>query len=210
MTSAPPPRSSRAPRRALAAATVCGPLGAALALVAAGQVWSGTTTSFAGGTLPVSATGSDITGLPSALALVGLAALVAVFAVRRAVRTLVAGLLALCGAGTVAAALRGAGDHGALTEKAARASGLTEGAIDAVHVSAWPYVSAAGGALLLIAGLLALVHGRRWPSMTAGGRYERGTSRPRPEAGPAPLDPERPEDLWKALDRGEDPTHGTP
>lgn len=189
---------------------VCGPLGAALALVAAGQVWSETTTSFAKGTLPVSATGSDITGLPSALALVGLAALVAVFAVRRAARTTVAALLTLCGAGTVAAAVRGAGDHGALAEKAAQASGLTDGAIDAVHVSLWPYVSAAGGVLLLLAGLLALVHGRSWPSMAAGGRYERGVRRPRRDNRPAPVDPDRPEDLWKALDRGEDPTHGTP
>lgn len=189
---------------------LCGPLGAALALVAAGQVWSETTTSFAQGTLPVSVTGSDITGLPSALALVGLAALVAVFAVRRAVRAVVAGLLALCGAGTIAAAVQGAGDHGALTEKAAQASGLTDGVIDAVHVSAWPYVSAAGGVLLLLAGLLALAYGRRWPSMAAGGRYERGTGRPRRENRAAPVDPDRPEDLWKALDRGEDPTHGTP
>jgi uncharacterized membrane protein (TIGR02234 family) len=211
VTSAPPPRTSRAPRRALAAALLSGPLGAALALVAAGQVWSETTTSFAQGTLPVSATGSDITGLPSALALVGLAALLAVFAVRRAVRAVVAGLLALSGAGTVAAAVIGAGDHGALTEKAAEASGLARSTVDAVHVSAWPYVSAVGGALLLLAGLLALGYGRRWPSMASSTRYERTPRRPRRENGAAPVvDPDRPEDLWKALDRGEDPTHGTP
>jgi uncharacterized membrane protein (TIGR02234 family) len=209
VTSAPPPRTSRTPRRALAAALLSGPLGAALALVAAGQVWSETTTSFAQGTLPVSATGSDITGLPSAFALVGLAALLAVFAVRRAVRVVVAGLLALSGAGTVAAALDGAGDHAALTEKAAQASGLAEGAIDAIQVSAWPYVSTAGGVLLLVAGLLALAYGRHWPSMAGSSRYER-TGRPRHQAAPPPVDPDRPEDLWKALDRGEDPTRGTP
>lgn len=209
MTSAPPPRTSRTPRRALAAALLSGPLGAALALIAAGQVWSETTTTFAGGTLPVTATGSDITGLPSAFALAGLAALVAVFAVRRAIRVVVAGLLALSGAGTVAAAVAGARDHAALTEKAARASGLTDGAIDAVQVSAWPWISTAGGALLLLAGLLALVYGRRWPSMAGTGRYERGTRAARRDA-PPPVDPDRPEDLWKALDRGEDPTHGTP
>ncbi|MYV65334.1 TIGR02234 family membrane protein, partial [Streptomyces sp. SID2131] len=39
-----------------------------------------------------------------------------------------------------------------------------------------------------------------------GGRYERAGA---PRAGrkaPAATDPDRPEDLWKALDRGEDPT----
>lgn len=44
------------------------------------------------------------------------------------------------------------------------------------------------------------------------GRYERdGTPRaprtPRPAKATAPaVDPDRPEDIWKALDRGEDPT----
>lgn len=211
MNSPPVPRTSRAPRRALAAALLCGPLGAALTLVAAGQVWSESTTTFARGTLPVSVTGSDITGLPSALALVGLAALLAVFAVRRAARVVVAALLAGCGAGTGAAAFAGAGDRTALTEAAGQASGLAEGALGAVTVSAWPYVSIAGGALLLLTGLLALAYGRGWPSMAASSRYERGTRRAaRGVSGPAPVDPDRPEDLWKALDRGEDPTQGTP
>ncbi|MET9968515.1 TIGR02234 family membrane protein, partial [Streptomyces sp. NPDC006356] len=70
--------------------------------------------------------------------------------------------------------------------------------------TAWPYVAAVGGALILLAGLLALRYGRLWPGMS--GRYERnGTPRPRRRA-PAAADPDRPEELWKALDRGEDPT----
>lgn len=40
------------------------------------------------------------------------------------------------------------------------------------------------------------------------GRYERdGTPRPRKAR---PVDPDRPEDIWKALDRGEDPTGPDP
>ncbi|MFR9675136.1 TIGR02234 family membrane protein [Streptomyces sp. TR06-5] len=210
MTSAPPPRSARAPRRALALALLCGAVGAALALVAAGQVWSNGTTSFAGGTLPVSVTGSEVTGLPGALALVGLAALVAVFAVRRTLRAVVAALLALSGIGTLVAALAGAGDRDALRESASRAGGLADGAVDAVHVSAWPYVSAVGGLLLLVAGVLALAQGRHWPSMASGSRYERNQRGPRRDTARPAVDPDRPEDLWKALDRGEDPTHGTP
>ncbi|WP_314172789.1 TIGR02234 family membrane protein [Streptomyces winkii] len=201
---------ARAARRALAPALLCGAAGAALALLADGQVWSHATASFAQGGLPVKAEGGDVTGLPSALALVGLAALVAVFAVRRAGRVLVAALLALCGTGTLAAGLLGADGTDALKQKAAEASGLARTGIEAVHVSAWPYVSAGGGALLLLAGVLALRYGPAWPSMSGSTRYER-TERPsrRPRGGAgAPVDPDRPEDLWKALDRGEDPTGG--
>ena len=194
---------ARSGRRSLAIALLCGALGAAVALLASRQGWSEGTATVAGGDFPLSATGSDVTGVPAALAIVGLAALVAVFAVRRAGRFLVAALLALSGAGTVAAALLGASDSSALDDKAAQASGDTAATVDSMSHTAWPYVAAVGGVLLLLAGLLALRYGRLWPAMS--GRYERdGAPRPR-KARPAP-DPDRPEEMWKALDRGEDPT----
>lgn len=199
---------ARAARRALGLALLCGALGAALALVAAGQVWSRAEASFAQGSLPVSAKGSQVTGLPSALALVGLAALVAVFAVRRTARYIVSSLLTLCGLGTLLSALFGADDTAALNDKAAQTSGIAGSTIDAVDLSGWPYVSVAGGALLVVAGLLALRYGSTWPSMSGSSRYERNERRPRRAA--RPVDPDRPEDLWKALDRGEDPTGAEP
>lgn len=208
------PAPSRAPRRALGVALLCGAAGAAVALVASGQVWSEATTTFAQSRLPVEVKGSEVTGLPSALALVGLAALVAVFAVRRAGRLVVAALLTLCGLGTAVSALLGARDTSALTEKASEAAGIAHAGVEAVHVHLWPYLSAAGGILLLFAGLLALGYRRSWPSMSGTSRYERtpggrsGQGRP-PKAPPA-VDPDRPEDLWKALDRGEDPTGDRP
>ncbi|GHB30890.1 membrane protein [Streptomyces viridiviolaceus] len=208
VTAVPHPRSqaagpARAGRRSLALALLCGALGAAVALLATRQEWSEGTATVAGGAFPLTAKGSDVTGVPAALAIVGLAALVAVFAVRRAGRFAVAALLALCGAGTVAAALLGASDSSALDDKAAKAAGDTSATVDALSHTAWPYVAAVGGVLLLLAGLLALRYGRLWPSMS--GRYERGgTARPRRRA--PSVDPDRPEDLWKALDRGEDPT----
>jgi uncharacterized membrane protein (TIGR02234 family) len=183
-------------------ALLCGALGAAVALLSSRQGWSAGTVTVAGGSFPLDVKGSDVTGVPAALAVVGLAALVAVFAVRRAGRYLVSALLALSGAGTVAAALLGAGDSSALDEKAAQASGNTSATAAALTHTAWPYIAAFGGVLLLLAGLLALRYGRLWPAMS--GRYERdGTPRPRRVR---PVDPDRPEDLWKALDRGEDPT----
>ncbi|WP_086561945.1 TIGR02234 family membrane protein [Streptomyces africanus] len=208
VTAAPHPRSeaagsARAGRRSLAVALLCGALGAAVALLATRQRWAEGTATVAGGAFPLTAKGSDVTGVPAALAVVGLAALVAVFAVRRAGRFVVAGLLALSGAGIVAAALLGASDSAALDEQAAQASGDTSASVDTLSHTAWPYVAAVGGVLILLAGLLALRYGRLWPAMS--GRYERGgTPQPRRKA-PA-VDPDRPEDLWKALDRGEDPT----
>ncbi|GGQ47644.1 TIGR02234 family membrane protein [Streptomyces flaveolus] len=208
VTAVPHPRTpaagpARAGRRSLAAALLCGALGAAVALLATRQEWSEGTATVAGGAFPLTAKGSDVTGVPAALAIVGLAALVAVFAVRRAGRFAVAAVLALSGAGTVAAALAGASDSSALDDKAAEAAGDTSATVDALSHTAWPYVAAVGGVLLLLAGLLALRYGRLWPAMS--GRYERdGTPRPRRKA--QTVDPDRPEDLWKALDRGEDPT----
>ncbi|MET7602220.1 TIGR02234 family membrane protein [Streptomyces avermitilis] len=211
VTAVPTPRSeaaepARSGRRSLAVALLCGALGAAVALLSSRQGWAAGTVAVAGGDFPLTAKGSDVTGVPAALAIVGLAALVAVFAVRSAGRLLVAALLALSGAGTIVAALLGVSDSAALDEKAAQASGDTSATAEALTHTAWPYVAVAGGALLLLAGLLALRYGRLWPAMS--GRYERdGTPRPRQARR---VDPDRPEDLWKALDRGEDPTGPDP
>ena len=141
--------------------------------------------------------------MPAALAIVGLAALVAVFAVRRAGRFLVAALLALSGAGIVAAALLGATDSSALDEQAAQASGDTSATVARPRPHRLAVRRRGRRRLILLAGLLALRYGRLWPAMS--GRYERyGAPRAR-AAGPV-VDPDRPEDIWKALDRGEDPT----
>ncbi|RSS41178.1 TIGR02234 family membrane protein [Streptomyces sp. WAC05858] len=198
--------AARGRRSSLAIALLAGALGAALVLLATSRKWAEGTASVAQGSLPQSANGDDITGLPGALAIVGLAALVAIFAVRRLGRGAVSALLALSGAGIVVSSALGATDKAALEEKASKVSGLTHSPIHDVAYTPWPWVAAAGGVLLLLAGVLALGYGRHWPAMS--GRYERagtvGRARTR-RGGPAP-DPDRPEELWKALDRGEDPT----
>jgi uncharacterized membrane protein (TIGR02234 family) len=211
-------------RRSLAAALLLGAAGAAVVLIASGQTWAEGTAAVGGGSVPLEAAGRDVTGVPAALAVVGLAALVAIFAVRRAGRLLVSLLLALSGAGAVTSAFLGVSDSSALDEKARQTTGDTAAAVDAVSHTAWPYVTAAGSALILLAGLLALRYARHWPAMS--GRYERDSSgapvrpgapgrsgghdrtaaRGRPARRTPVVDPDRPEDLWKALDRGEDPT----
>ncbi|WP_079032125.1 TIGR02234 family membrane protein [Streptomyces specialis] len=198
-------------RRTLAVALLSGAAGAAVVLISAGQTWGEAETAVAGAELPVTASGSAVSGLPSALALVGLASLVAVFAVRRTGRAVVASVLALSGAGAIGAALLGSGDTDALEANAAEAMGLTQAAVTGVSHTGWPWLSALGGLLLLCAGLLALSYGQQWPAMS--GRYERPGRRPvagRRTAGAGTAggatDPDRPEDIWRALDRGEDPT----
>ncbi|WP_371615437.1 TIGR02234 family membrane protein [Streptomyces sp. NBC_00454] len=192
-------------RRSVAVALLLGTLGATVVLLASGRVWARGTAAFGGGSLPLSADGQSVTGLPAALAIVGLAALVAVFAVRGKGRLLVSALLALSGLGAAAAALVNADGRQALDAAAARTTADTAAHVAGLTHTAWPYVTAGGAALILVAGLLALRFGRAWPAM--GGRYERdGSAKPRTAA---VVDPDRPEDLWKALDRGEDPT-GTP
>jgi uncharacterized membrane protein (TIGR02234 family) len=206
-TAEPAARAAAGRRRSVAAALLSGAVGAALVLLAGGRTWAEGTVAVLQSSVTKQASGQDINGLPDALAVVGLAALVAVFAVRGVWRTVVAALLALSGAGVAAGAVAGASDTAALEEKAAKANGLTHAAIDNVTHTAWPWVAFAGGVLLLLAGLLALRYGRHWPAMSS--RYEReGTPRPRRTRAAAP-DPERPEELWKALDRGEDPTRDT-
>lgn len=200
----------RAALRTLAVALPCGALGASLVLLAAGKTWMRGTAAFGQGHLAVHATGGQTTALPGALALVGLAALVAVFAVRRVGRYLVSALLTLSGLGVIVAVLARHGDTGAVDDAAATATGLTHATATHTAATSWPLVCALGGLLLLVAGLLALRYGHAWPAMSS--RYDRaGGKRParvRAAAAAPAVDPDRAEDLWKALDRGEDPTQG--
>jgi uncharacterized membrane protein (TIGR02234 family) len=212
VTALPPPRTEppaapRPERRSLALMLLLTVLGAAVVLIATGQTWARGTVAFQSTLLKVSATGSETSGLPAALALVGLASAVAVFAVRGVARSVLGLLLALAGAGAVASALVAATGTGALDDRAARAVGLTRATASGVSHSGWPWAAALGGVLLLLAGLLVVARGRNWPGMSS--RYEApgasGASAPTRRARATP-DPESPADLWKALDRGEDPT----
>lgn len=219
---APGPGTPAAParrrgRRSLAGALALVVVGAVLVLVAAGETWARGTVSLDAASIRVSVTGGDVTGAPAALALVGLAALIAVFAFRGAARYAMGALIMLAGAGAAFTAVDGRDGGAALDAKAARAVGLAHTAAHGVSHSAWPWISALGGVLVLLAGVLALVRGRSWPGMSS--RYDapgagpeaarpgrrRGAAGTGPSADGAELSPA---ELWKAIDRGEDPTAG--
>ncbi|MEU6345413.1 TIGR02234 family membrane protein [Streptomyces sp. NPDC046977] len=207
-TAVPPGPHRAGGRRSMAVALAGGALGAALVLLAAGKTWQHGFAGAAGAGVAVHADGSQVTAVPGALALVGLASLVAVFAVRGAARRVVSALLALCGAGALLAALLTTGDASSLDAAAAAASGLTRATATDTATTAWPAVSVVGGALLLLAGVTAVLRAAAWPGMSS--RYERdggAAARPAGARKARTADgEERPEDIWKALDRGEDPT----
>ncbi|WP_198035254.1 TIGR02234 family membrane protein [Streptacidiphilus rugosus] len=199
----------RADRRSLAVTLLLSVLGATLLLVAAGQNWVTGHVRAQGVTRSLSATGGQVTGLPGALALVGLASVVAVFAVRGRFRALLGALVALAGVGAVYAAVAAALGSGsrALDEKAARSVGLADIQATGVAHTLWPWLAAVGGLLLVLAGLLTVAKGRAWPGMSA--RYDaptRGAAKPAPRRAGGSAVTQTPADLWKALDRGEDPT----
>ncbi len=188
-------------RRTLGLMLLLTVLGAVVVLAAVGRVWAtGTVAGVTGGTLDVSVTGSAVSGLPTGLALAALAAAVAVFAVRGAGRAVVGALLTLAGLGVAAGAALNAGDTTALHAEAARKLALAGARAEQVGHGGWPWLALLGGLLIAAAGLLTVRYGRTWPGM--GSRYDAPTRKAPAKASAAPAD------LWKALDRGEDPTAG--
>jgi len=195
--------------------------GSALVLLSAGQVWAQVTADRPEPlpALDLAVPGRELTAIPGALGLVGLAGAAALIAARRWGRVAVGLVLALSG---VAVAVRAAQIGADLAAAVQRAGVLDEeqGAplrIGAVPATVWPGVCVAGGLLLALAGLLAVLWGPAWA--TLGRRYE-APVRDLPDPGPGtPAAEARPDSAagergardpevaaWDALDRGDDPT----
>ena len=194
------------PRRQLALVVLACAVGAVLALVAAGRPWEVAVTPRPAPLPDLRSvhTGGDRWPWLPALGWVGLAGAGALVATRGAARRVVGGLLGLAGAGLAVAG--GGVALGLAGTGADRAAG------------GWPALAGLAGLLVAGAGAVAVAGGRRWPAM--GARYQRagrsarrgsgggppGTgSEDRPSA-PEAAAGSRPELLWEALDRGEDPT----
>lgn len=184
------------PRRELTAAVVLGGVGAAIVVGFAGRTWASVASGTGLGTFGQHLTGRSLNGALAALGWAGLAGIAALLATRSWARVAVGVLLAAFGV-VVAVVSPLAVRRSHVIAAAGEKSNLARlGGDVAVHVNAWWAVSLAGGVLLAAAGVLTVLRGRRWPGMSA--RYDRpGTARP---AGDDPAS------LWKALDRGDDPT----
>lgn len=198
-------RPARSSTRAKATAALLAAVGAGVILLTVGRGWAhGDVTSPI--TFRVTASGSQLTGVPYGLGLAGLAGALALFAVRRIGRYLVGAVLALAGAGTVYAVA----DRLSRLDDALRTQAGTQGlGADAKFVDVdntlWPYLTILGGVLLCLAGIYTLVRGRSWSGL--GSRYEAPAAvagAARAEAGPAAEVTAR--DLWDAQGRGTDLT----
>jgi uncharacterized membrane protein (TIGR02234 family) len=185
-------------RRELALAALLGAVGAALVAGFAGRPWATVVERAAGlETLSQHLTGRSLNGAIAALSWAGLAGIAALLATRGWARVVIGLLLTVFGV-VIAVISPTAVRRTHVLSVAGETSNLARLAGDVtVHTNGWWVVSLAGGALLAAAGALTVVRGRRWPGMSS--RYDR------PAAAPPPSEDD-PASLWKALDRGDDPT----
>ena len=167
-------------------------LGGLLAIVGSAQPWWRAV----GGDAQVAFKGTEATGgLSQALAVVTLAGTLLVLVLRSRGRRVVAVALAATGLGVVVAGalrLRPTGD--AVRTRMREVSLIDQYALTATP---WPWVFAAGGALVVL-GAVALLFGAPTWAVTAT-RFERDT----PEPTESVADPSG---IWKAQDAGLDPT----
>ncbi|SNQ48234.1 Tryptophan-associated transmembrane protein [Frankia canadensis] len=177
-------------------------LGSGLVLACGGATWvsarigaphSGQDGSAVAAPLAVHWTGNRLASAATALALLGLAAVVAIVATRRIGRTVVGLLAAAAGIGVVYVTARiGLDPLPALrrTDEVRPFAVGGQASITDIHRTAGPWLAMLGGVLLTAAGALAAARGRRWPVMS--GRYQARDARP--------------VDAWDAIERGHDPT----
>lgn len=200
-------------RRGLAAAAALAAAGGGIAALSGTQSWATATARSAVSAMPVAVSGGTAAPLATAAGVVGLAAVGALLATRRAGRTLVGLLLVLAGVAAGVAVGRFLTDPAGARFSTVGIDGSTVPATAAasaeqVAVSAWPWLTCTAALLMLLAGLGAALAGRRWPAL--GRRYETpqdapagGRARPTGQApGPA--------GYWDDIDAGRDPTAAGP
>jgi len=196
----PADAARRAGRRELTITVLIALLGGVIAWAAAGRPWITATIGAAPNTFKATASGGDLSGALTALALTGLAGALALLATRRVARRLVGVLLIAAGVGLFGYAVdeRGSSDASRILAAKAAAKGFASGAVD-VHTASWWLAAAFGGVLVILAGLAAVGRSASWPGMSS--RYESAAAK-----AAVAVDSGSSRDLWDALDRGEDPT----
>lgn len=185
------------PARELTAAVAGCVVGSTLALGAANESWAVGDVSRGAG-LPVEQvelTSYDVAPAGAGLALLALAAVAALVATRGAVRRVIGLLVLASGAGITVTAM-----YARTRAQAAAAAQIVGAATVEITLQPWTWLAAVGGLVVVAAGCLIAVRGAAWPSMSR--RYDAvGASDRVVDARNA-----TPEDVWRALDRGDDPT----
>jgi uncharacterized membrane protein (TIGR02234 family) len=167
--------------------------GGALALVASAQPWWRGIGEAAG----VKFTGSQSTGgLSQALAIVALAGTLLMLTLRSRGRRMVSALLLLAGVGIAFVGgfgLRPRPD--AVRSQLGHISLLDDFGLTA---TAWPWIFALAGLLILGGALMTMITAGNWPS--GSDRFQTGSDNAQATVS------EEPAELWKAMDAGVDPT----
>ena len=195
--------------RGFAGTVLLGLAGAVLATVAGGRDWASAGGSSTGVRVSATATGSTSAPLALALGFVCLAAWGVVLVLRGRLRRVVAVVGAIAAAGVLAAVLT-AGDRAqhdavrALVAKGATGDGFS------TSLTGWFFACAAGAVIALVTFAVAVPAAPHWPAM--GSRYDAPAARRQVveasgAVGGEEVGEERsPQDMWRALDRGHDPT----
>jgi uncharacterized membrane protein (TIGR02234 family) len=145
-------------------------------------------------------TGRTLDGAGTALAIAALAAVVALLATRGVARQAVGALLAGVGIAMIwrawaAADAVGAARARSLVRQEHRGVVLGDAPPSVTVQAVWPWLAAASGVLVAAAGMLVLLRSRRWQALSV--RYETPAAAAAQSGDLA---------MWKALDRGDDPT----
>lgn len=172
-----------------------------LAFFAAGRTWAEADLEPEGlAAATVSVSGADAQPLVSALAIVVVTAALAILAAGPRLRRVVGVLTVLVAAVAIVTVPRAGSDSlDSAIRSAAEESPAYTGpdALGAVSHAPWDLVTIAAFVLAIVLGALTVRFGPRWPTMST--RYEAPTSRP-------VADDPTSTDMWKAMDRGDDPT----
>lgn len=178
-------------------------LAGVLVLAATGQTWV-TASGLEGSPVPqATAGGGRVAPVATALALVVMAGALALTTARRVGVVLVGVLMTLAGVVIASTAVTAALDPVAAAAGAVSELTGTTAPAAAYAVSAWPWVSAAGGVMAAVLGVATLVVGPRW---AATRRFESPATADEPAASAPPSRHVDRMDAWDELSRGEDPT----
>ena len=185
-------------RREFTLALLAGAAGAGLVVLAARQAWA-RAVFIPPRPLPaqdIAVTGQQLVPLASALALAALACLAAVIATRSGIRRAVGVLLAVIGAGAVAATSAGLRASTVLAAARAQHEVIVTGPTRVIQAGApWQAVAVAGAIVIMLAGLATVWRGPRWPVMSS--RFERTPARQHHTDSAT---------MWESLSRDVDPT----
>lgn len=189
------------PRRLYAPVVLATLVTGGVAFFAAGRTWAKVEVKAEGlAAAKVTVSGSDAQPLVPALAIIVVTTALAILAAGPRLRRVIGGLTIVVSAvGTVAVPRSGTDGLQDAVRSAAEKSPAYTGpdALGSISYVPWDLLTIAAFVLALVLGVVTLRLGPRWPTMSS--RYDAPTSRPVKD------DPSG-TDMWKAMDRGDDPT----